>query len=100
MEEWIADAITGLDIGQPQSHRNLVIFPLLRDGDTGPQYLTLGEALDEGLVTATEVGESGAVSKLRVKNDAEVPVLLLDGGELAGAKQNRVLNTTILAPPV
>ena len=97
MEEWIADSITGLDIGQPQSHRNLTVFPLL-DEDTGPEYLTLGEALDEGLITVTEVGESGAVSKLRVKNEGEVPVLLLDGEELAGAKQNRVLNTTIFVP--
>jgi hypothetical protein len=31
-----------------------------------------------------------------VINIAEKPVLLLDGEELAGAKQNRVLNTTIL----
>jgi hypothetical protein len=33
---------------------------------------------------------------LKVVNKAEIPVLLLDGEELAGAKQNRVLNTTIL----
>ena len=28
------------------------------------------------------------------------PVLLLDGDEPVGAKQNRVLNLTILAPPM
>jgi hypothetical protein len=36
------------------------------------------------------------VPELKVLNRAEKPVLLLDGEELAGAKQNRVLNTTIL----
>jgi hypothetical protein len=33
---------------------------------------------------------------LKVLNNGEIPILLLDGEELVGAKQNRVLNTTIL----
>lgn len=33
---------------------------------------------------------------MKVTNKADKPVLLLDGEELSGAKQNRVLNTTIL----
>jgi hypothetical protein len=33
---------------------------------------------------------------LGVTNDADRPLLLLDGEELVGAKQNRVLNTTVL----
>ena len=33
---------------------------------------------------------------LRVINGADRPVLLLDGEELVGAKQNRVLNTSVL----
>jgi hypothetical protein len=36
------------------------------------------------------------VPNLKVHNKADKPVLLLDGEEVAGAKQNRVLNTTIL----
>ena len=31
-----------------------------------------------------------------MRNNSDLPVLLLDGEELAGAKQNRVLNSTIL----
>jgi hypothetical protein len=42
------------------------------------------------------LSQSGSVPELKVLNRAEIPVLLLDGEELAGAKQNRVLNTTIL----
>jgi hypothetical protein len=34
-----------------------------------------------------------------VENKGDVAVLILDGEELAGAKQNRVLNTTILVGP-
>ena len=42
------------------------------------------------------MSQAGAVPELKVINKADLPVLLLDGEELAGAKQNRVLNTTIL----
>lgn len=64
--------------------------------DPEPDYLALGPAMERGLVNVTEISESGAVSDLKVENKAELPVLLLDGEELAGAKQNRVVNTTIL----
>ena len=52
-----------------------------------------------GSARVTEVHEAGRVPELKFDNDGERPVLLLDGEELAGAKQNRVLNLTILAPP-
>ena len=35
---------------------------------------------------------------LKVINKSEVMVLILDGEELVGAKQNRIVNTTILIP--
>jgi hypothetical protein len=46
----------------------------------------------------TELGAGGSVPELRFENLGEKPVLLLDGEELVGAKQNRALNLTILAP--
>jgi hypothetical protein len=39
----------------------------------------------------------GSVPELKLTNDADQPVLLLDGEELVGAKQNRILNVTVLA---
>ncbi len=39
---------------------------------------------------------AGSVPDLRVINRAEKMVLILDGEELVGAKQNRIVNTTIL----
>ena len=44
----------------------------------------------------TEVSEAGSVPFLKVANQADQPLLLLDGEELIGAKQNRILNTTVL----
>jgi hypothetical protein len=55
-----------------------------------------GKALGKSLLTVTEVNQGGTVPELKVVNRADLPVLLLAGEEVAGAKQNRVLNTTIL----
>ena len=40
--------------------------------------------------------EAGSIPELRVINRSPLPVLILDGEELVGAKQNRIVNTTIL----
>lgn len=44
----------------------------------------------------TEVDNHGAVPNLKVQNKSEQMVLILDGEELVGAKQNRIVNSTIL----
>ena len=77
---------------------NLTMIPLIWPADAEPAYVTLDEALPTGRFRVTEVSDSGHVPELRVTNDLDVPVLLLDGEELVGAKQNRVVNLTILVP--
>jgi hypothetical protein len=84
-------------IGDPISFRNLTVFPLFGAGAAARDYLTLDEALARGLAETTEISETGAVPELRFVNRGDTPVLLLDGEELRGAKQNRVLNLSILA---
>ena len=44
----------------------------------------------------SEIGEAGSVPELTLTSTADRPVLLLDGEELIGAKQNRILNTSVL----
>ena len=85
-------------LGQPQSCHNLTLFPLLAEGPAEAGYRILDEALSSGCARITEVSAGGSVPELRFKNDCEIPVLLLDGEELVGAKQNRILNLTILVP--
>jgi hypothetical protein len=85
-------------IGTPQHYRHLTVFPLLHPSPREPFYLTLDEALAQGTVQVTEVSKGGHVPELLLINRGDRPVLLIDGEELVGAKQNRVLNLTILAP--
>lgn len=79
-----------------QEHKNMAIFPILCTLDHSPKYLTLKEAMEKQVLVITEIDQGGSVPELKVINKGEMAVLLLDGEELAGAKQNRVLNTTIL----
>jgi hypothetical protein len=81
-------------LGDPVRYGALTVVPLLTPEAGEPGWLTLTEVGQE--VTITEVSEAGAVPFLKVSNTADRPVLLLDGEELVGAKQNRVLNTTVL----
>lgn len=85
-----------LAFGAAQSYAGLTVLPIGSDWPAGPDYITLGEALAAGTLAITEVSSGGSVPELAVTHTGTVPVLLLDGEELAGAKQNRVLNTTIL----
>lgn len=96
MNQTVRRTLETIAIGIPQHFGRLTVFPLAVDGTPGPEYLTMGEALDRELLTVTEISEGGSVPELKVRNDAELPVLILDGEELRGAKQNRVVNATLL----
>ncbi|MEJ5359447.1 MAG: DUF6569 family protein [Desulfobacterales bacterium] len=98
MRQSILSYIERLQVGEPQRHENLVMVPLVSDYDDGLGYLPLAEAVAAGLFEIREVSEAGSVPELRVVNRGDKPVLILDGEELVGAKQNRIVNTTILVP--
>jgi len=97
IHEQIEDTLAALAAGAEVEFRNLRMTPLLGGGVRAPDYLLLDEALEQGAVRITEVSEDGSVPELRLENRAARAVLLLDGEELVGAKQNRVLNVTLLA---
>lgn len=82
-------------VGGATVFAGLAVFPLLRKDAVSRDYLTLTEALKKGGVTVTEVSEGGSVPELKLKNDLDQDVFAADGETLLGAKQNRVLNTSI-----
>jgi ARG/rhodanese/phosphatase superfamily protein len=115
----IADLLSSLIPGLEVTFENLTMVPLLarspkpagpgsgipdpgsRTPDRGsrlgpPDYAVLDDALASGFVEITELSEQGSVPELRVVNRGASPVLIIDGEELVGAKQNRVVNLTIL----
>jgi len=94
----ISDFLRRVEIGPAQSHENLTVFPLFGGHGRTPDYATLDEAIRGGWFEVGEVSEGGSVPELKVVNRGDRAVLMMDGEELRGAKQNRVLNLTILVP--
>jgi hypothetical protein len=90
--------LSGLRFGEPQRCHGLTVFPLLEADPPDEDCLTLDEALARGDAIVTEISEGGSVPELRFRNQGDRPVLLLDGEELVGSKQNRILNLSILVP--
>ncbi len=94
----LAAWLTSLRPGQPQILDALTIAPLYTE--TAPplfSYLVLSDAHATGLVGVTEKPQA-SVPTLLVINRAPLPILILDGEELVGGLQNRVVNTTLLVP--
>lgn len=99
MEELIGATLDNLTMGAMLIHKNMAVVPLTVTEPGGPAYLTLRQALAQGQVSIQEISEAGSVPELSVVNQSSQFVLLLDGEEICGAKQNRVLNTSILVAP-
>ena len=95
----IASFLSSLIQGPAQSIADLTVFPLLRHPAPEPWYDTLSSAVAAGTARVTEVSAMGSVPELRVVNESPRHVLIVDGEELVGAKQNRIVNLTILVPP-
>ena len=84
-------ALPEVQVGDPLRHESVAVFPLFGPAGGGADYL-----LAAGTVTVEEAGEAGSVPALVVNNVTGSLVLFLEGEELRGAKQNRVLNTSVL----
>jgi ARG and Rhodanese-Phosphatase-superfamily-associated Protein domain len=84
-----------VQLGEPVEHCGAVVVPLFPRSGPRAQYVTLEEALPLGF-RVSEVDAAGSVPELIVHNPVDANVLLYDGEELLGAKQNRILNVTVL----
>jgi hypothetical protein len=96
MNENITRYLEDIKVGAKQSHKNMTLYCLLSAREADIEVAPLDEALDNGFLSVTEIDEGGSVPELKVTNKSEQKILMLDGEELVGAKQNRVLNVTVL----
>lgn len=96
MEAKTVNFISSLKFGEIKEFKNITVIPIFKEISGGPEYITMQEAMSRNFLKIGEIGKGGSVPELAAENIGDVSVLLLDGEELVGAKQNRVLNTTIL----
>ncbi len=92
----ILSFLNDCELGKKQNCRNLTLFPVLHTNGVEPYYLTLEQAIESGLLTVTEVDDAGNVNRLKLTNKGSKPILLIEGEELRGAKQNRIVNASFL----
>lgn len=83
-------------IGDAVRHEALAVFPIFAEPSRRVDYELSDEAMRKGAVTVEEISNAGSVPNLSVQNKGDVRVLFLEGEELIGAKQNRILNTSLL----
>lgn len=90
-----ADILSKLDYSCASSADGLTFVPLIGDVRV-PAYLLLSEALETGRFSVTEISQAGSVRWLMAQNRLEKKVLIIEGEEVLGGKQNRTINVTIL----
>ena len=88
--------IENLTVGEPTEYKNVKVYPLTLNRKRKTKYLSMQDAMKLGLLEMTEKSAEGTVNEIKVTNKGPERVLLLDGEEIAGAKQNRIFNATIL----
>ena len=83
-----------IELLSPQTYKNITIIPLKTER-TYIDILTLKKGLELGLVKVSECPQS-QVNTLIVKNVSVTPLILIDGEEIVGGDQNRIVNSTIV----
>src|SRR2546430_14796428 len=85
------------ELGSPRSFCGLTALPLFPARQPRLDYLGLDEAVARGFAVS-ELDE-GAVETLVVENTLGDCVLVYEGEELLGAKQNRIVQRWVLVGP-
>ncbi len=98
MEMRLRELLDGVQVAEPVAVNGMQVFGLRWGADPGLTYTTLDEALETGTLEVSEVDEGGSVPEIKVINKGDVMVFLMAGEQLIGAKQNRVVNASMMVP--
>jgi hypothetical protein len=98
MKRQFAKLLNRVQVTDSVTVDGMALFGLRWEAAPGPTYQTLDEAMDAGLLEITEVSEGGSVPDIKLNNKGDLPVFIMAGEQLIGAKQNRVINTSMMMP--
>ena len=96
MKNLVQKYLSRIEVREPQRFRNIEIFPVFADTNGKLEFLTLAEAFQRQLASVSEVSAAGSVPEVKVVNGGEVGTLLVEGEELLGARQHRMVATSAL----
>lgn len=92
--ELVRDLLSQMVPGKARRSAGLTLVPFFAAAPA-KDYFLASEAAGLGLIEIGEVG-GGDVPNVVVQNKSDLPVLLVDGEHLEGAKQNRIINVSAL----
>lgn len=82
-----------------QSFDELFVAEIKTDKLNTMEYISGEKALKQNFIELKEVDEGGRVNDITLTNKSDFYVFFLDGDVLIGAKQNRVLNSSVFIKP-
>lgn len=86
-----------VSLGDLQRVHSLGVIPIfINEIPELPELETLESVSGRGLARITETSPAGEVPFLKLENAGEKPIIILDGEEVVGGKQNRIINTTLV----
>ena len=93
----ILDQLASLRVGVGAAHAGMTVFPVFASSAAAPalRYRTLEQAIADGAVEVVEQA-SATVPELTLRNKGAVMIFVLDGEEVIGGRQNRIVNASFL----
>lgn len=89
--------IQELNVLNPIAYENLQLFPIVAKAQVDSRhYITLSEAMKNGLV---KLNETGSVNQLSIDNNSADYIFIQAGDIVKGGKQDRTLQTDLIIPP-
>src|SRR5438552_10731705 len=89
-----------IEMRRPIRDGRLTLIPIVATQDQpSAKYVTLEDGMARGLVTVREVGQDFEVDTLSLRNNATLPLLVLEGELVLDGEQDRVMSADLVVPP-